>query len=297
MTVDATGTVVNGYTYDVYGKKTSSTGSQPNEFDFAGQQTDATGLQYLRARYYDPATGTFLSRDPMSASPGWTQSPYGYAGGNPVNGSDPTGLCSWRDPFCSQRFGEVTRSWGSAVGGAIIDATVAVVSAVGNNEIDRMEAEAAGSNAAAESAASAAAGCAANGQCRATAIFGAYLAGAILLLTPADPVGWALIGAASAASAATDANDCFNNGSRMGCGLLAVDAATAGAGGFEAFGIRAGASAGQAPWETMLQRPAAAVANWGVHIMASPAADAGQQIWSFAYSTGKWANDGFGDGW
>ena len=35
-TVDATGTVVNGYTSDVYGKKTSSTGSQPNEFDFAG---------------------------------------------------------------------------------------------------------------------------------------------------------------------------------------------------------------------------------------------------------------------
>ena len=34
-TVDATGTVVNGYTYDVYGKKTSSTGSQANEFDFA----------------------------------------------------------------------------------------------------------------------------------------------------------------------------------------------------------------------------------------------------------------------
>ena len=35
-TVDATGTVVNGYTYDEYGKKTSSTGSQSNEFDFAG---------------------------------------------------------------------------------------------------------------------------------------------------------------------------------------------------------------------------------------------------------------------
>ena len=69
-TVDATGTVVNGYTYDVYGKKTSSTGSQPNEFDFAGQQTDPTGLQYLRARYYDPETGGFVSRDPMAASPG-----------------------------------------------------------------------------------------------------------------------------------------------------------------------------------------------------------------------------------
>ena len=90
-TVDATGTVVNGYTYDVYGKKTSSTGSQANEFDFAGQQTDATGLQYLRARYYDPVTGTFLSRDPMSASPGWGGNSYAYASGNPVDRTDPTG--------------------------------------------------------------------------------------------------------------------------------------------------------------------------------------------------------------
>ena len=91
-TVDATGTVVNGYTYDVYGKKTSSTGSQANEFDFAGQQTDATGLQYLRARYYDPATGAFLSRDPMAASPGWGGNSYSYASGNPVNATDPSGL-------------------------------------------------------------------------------------------------------------------------------------------------------------------------------------------------------------
>ena len=91
-TVDATGTVVNGYTYDVYGKKTSSTGSQANEFDFAGQQTDATGLQYLRARYYDPGTGTFLSRDPLAVFPAWTSHPFGYAGGNPAARTDPSGL-------------------------------------------------------------------------------------------------------------------------------------------------------------------------------------------------------------
>ena len=33
------------------------------------------------------------------------------------------------------------------------------------------------------------------------------------------------------------------------------------------------------------------------YTLASPASDAAQQIWSYAYSTGKWANDGFGDGW
>jgi YD repeat-containing protein len=47
-TTDAAGNVVNQYAYDVYGKVTSSSGSQANEFQFAGQQTDPrTGLQYL----------------------------------------------------------------------------------------------------------------------------------------------------------------------------------------------------------------------------------------------------------
>ena len=92
-TTDAFGNVVNGYTYDVYGKTTASSGSQPNSIEFAGQQTDATGLQYLRARYYDPATGSFLSRDPLSALPSWSGSPFGYAGGNPATVRDPRGLC------------------------------------------------------------------------------------------------------------------------------------------------------------------------------------------------------------
>ena len=65
-TTDDTGTVVNAYECDVYGTVTSSSGSQTSEFEFAGEQTDPSGLQYLRARYYDPATGTFISRDPLS---------------------------------------------------------------------------------------------------------------------------------------------------------------------------------------------------------------------------------------
>jgi RHS repeat-associated protein len=61
-TVDASGTAVNSYTYDVYGTASASE-TVPNEFDFGGQQTDqTTGLQYLRARYYDPTAGRFISR-------------------------------------------------------------------------------------------------------------------------------------------------------------------------------------------------------------------------------------------
>ena len=77
-TTDSTGAVVNSYTYDVYGAVTSSSGTQTNELDFAGEQTDpTTGLQFLRARYYDPTTGTFISRDPLSIGIGWSGHTHG----------------------------------------------------------------------------------------------------------------------------------------------------------------------------------------------------------------------------
>ena len=48
-----------------------------------------TGFVYLRARYYDPATGQFISRDPLTAMTG---SPYSYVHNNPLNATDPLGL-------------------------------------------------------------------------------------------------------------------------------------------------------------------------------------------------------------
>jgi RHS repeat-associated protein len=58
-------------------------------FGYAGAYTDPDGLLYLVNRYYNPATGQFLSVDPDVATSG---QPYGYAGGNPVDNTDPTGL-------------------------------------------------------------------------------------------------------------------------------------------------------------------------------------------------------------
>ncbi|MEP0766095.1 MAG: RHS repeat-associated core domain-containing protein [Fimbriimonadia bacterium] len=92
--VDGSGNVVKSYQYDVYGEVTGGSGSQGNEFDFAGRQTDATGLQYLRARYYDPATGVFLSRDPLAVAAAWTGASHGYANASPAVFVDPTGLWS-----------------------------------------------------------------------------------------------------------------------------------------------------------------------------------------------------------
>jgi RHS repeat-associated protein len=89
--VDSSGNSQKSYTYDVYGEVTGGSGALANEFDFAGQQTDGTGLQYLRARYYDPETGTFLSREPLATAESWTGNHYSYGGGSPAALDDPTG--------------------------------------------------------------------------------------------------------------------------------------------------------------------------------------------------------------
>ena len=61
---------------------------------FTGSVRDlGSGLQYMNARYYDPATGRFVSQDTYTGTPyaPWTQHLYSYCGNNPVNMVDPTG--------------------------------------------------------------------------------------------------------------------------------------------------------------------------------------------------------------
>jgi len=66
----------------------------PNPYKFQGEWHDeATGLVYLRARWYDPGTGRFLSSDPSNGRP---RSPlslnrYIYANADPLNRIDPSG--------------------------------------------------------------------------------------------------------------------------------------------------------------------------------------------------------------
>lgn len=52
---------------------------------------DGSGLQYMRNRYYDPQTGRFTQQDPIGLAGGLNL--YGFAAGDPVNYSDPFGLC------------------------------------------------------------------------------------------------------------------------------------------------------------------------------------------------------------
>jgi RHS repeat-associated protein len=73
----------------VFGAIRSQSGSSTNPWLFTGEQWDGeSGLYYLRARYYDPAIGRLVTKDPI---PGGNL--YAYAGNNPVRCVDPGGLC------------------------------------------------------------------------------------------------------------------------------------------------------------------------------------------------------------
>jgi RHS repeat-associated protein len=87
--INSSGSVLGRVSYDAYGTPTGTGVSSNTPFGFAGGYTDATGLVYLVDRYYDPQTGQFLSVDPLVDETG---EPYGYAGGDPVDGTDPSGL-------------------------------------------------------------------------------------------------------------------------------------------------------------------------------------------------------------
>jgi RHS repeat-associated protein len=95
LITNTSGTTTGTYTFDAYGKQTSHTLTDSTNLAYAGQYTDAeTGFQYLRARYYDPTTGNFLSRDPATEL---TRLPYGYTYGNPLSNVDRNGLWPWDD--------------------------------------------------------------------------------------------------------------------------------------------------------------------------------------------------------
>jgi RHS repeat-associated protein len=100
---DDDGSMTDTYTYDVFGAMRSHVGASANSYRFTGELQDsqaARGLYYLRARYYDPALGRFLSRDPFKgfvAGP-QSQNRYIYNGNDPVDLVDPYGLCGLRSP-------------------------------------------------------------------------------------------------------------------------------------------------------------------------------------------------------
>lgn len=78
--------------YDAFGIRPDSNEALTTLL-YSGEQTDPTGLQYLRARYYNLANGRFNRLDPLlgKVNDPLTLHKYLYANGNPVSGFDPSG--------------------------------------------------------------------------------------------------------------------------------------------------------------------------------------------------------------
>ena len=92
---DADGNVTDRYEYATFGKLLDHQGTTVNPYLYVGQQLDVmVGLYSLRARYYSPADGRFLSRDTadISMANPFEANRYVYVANNPINAFDPMGL-------------------------------------------------------------------------------------------------------------------------------------------------------------------------------------------------------------
>jgi RHS repeat-associated protein len=94
----ASGTYVGRYSYLPFGQILHSTLALANPFAFAGQagiSADGSGLLAMRQRDYAPGLGQFLTNDPLGLL-GSDTNFRRYAGNDPLNGLDPSGLSySW----------------------------------------------------------------------------------------------------------------------------------------------------------------------------------------------------------
>lgn len=98
---------------------------------------DIAGLEWLGARAYDPATRGFLSTDPLSPvlGAGWDGNPYAYAGNNPLNTTDPTGLRPLTDDELKAYDKSAGSHWEYVVAGLAVAAGVAALFVPGLNII------------------------------------------------------------------------------------------------------------------------------------------------------------------
>jgi len=87
------GSVLFAQVFDPYGNPYTNVGVDSASWGFIGEYTDANGLIFLRARYYDPRQGRFFTRDSFSGSADYpaTLNPYLYGLNNPILYTDPSG--------------------------------------------------------------------------------------------------------------------------------------------------------------------------------------------------------------
>jgi len=96
---NAAGAVVNSYVYDPFGGSLSKSESVANPFQFVGEygvMDEGTGLEFMRARFYDADLGRFVAPDPLGILAGDTNY-YRTTHNNPLTLIDPSGFDSCQD--------------------------------------------------------------------------------------------------------------------------------------------------------------------------------------------------------
>ncbi len=124
---DNSATVQDALAYDAYGNITSQTADPSTVplYTYTGRQLDVeTDLQYNRARWYGPATGRWMTQDPMGFNAG-DSNLYRYVSNKPTSLVDPEGTWEWPWSSNADRWwwlpgpGEADR-WDSVKGGPSI---------------------------------------------------------------------------------------------------------------------------------------------------------------------------------
>ena len=128
--LSAANTLAQQYAYDAYGNMLTGTGlttaaTALTSILYSGQWTMKSGQQYLRARFYDPASGTFNRLDPFAGNLADPQSlhKYLYAHSNPAAFSDPSG--NFAEPLLLAGQSGGTTSWVRVITSGLIGAAFA----------------------------------------------------------------------------------------------------------------------------------------------------------------------------
>jgi RHS repeat-associated protein len=177
FTHGAGGGLAASFSYDAFGNLSGYAGSVPSHLRFKAEWFDAApGLTFLRARWYQPETARFVSRDPWQGDPAAPRSlhRYQYANQNPVFYGDPSGKFTAAET--------VTISF---VANVVLSASVDLYRCWGNTTAEGCSVESIASNAALSGLAGAATGLAGNwivGKAAASAVSNAASAGGGALL-------------------------------------------------------------------------------------------------------------------
>jgi RHS repeat-associated protein len=125
---DGSGNVTDRIEYSAYGVTTRRTGTTDTAFLYNGRygvMTDANGLLFMRARYYNPYICRFINADPAGFGGGLNF--YAFADGNPISETDPFGLDPWTQVMGGVRtIGgglEAAAGYGLATAGAGVSTT------------------------------------------------------------------------------------------------------------------------------------------------------------------------------